>query len=104
LQGFYRERKEILMGALERSFPDGTWFSNPSGGLFTWGKLPGGLDSRVLLSKAVAQTRVAYVPGEPFIVEADGRPFLRLTFAKEPPEKLVAGAEKLGELFRAELG
>lgn len=104
LREFYRDRKEILMAAIRESFPPGTWFSDPAGGLFAWGRLPEGLDSRVLLSKAVAEARVAYVPGEPFIVEGEGRPFLRLTFAKEPPGKLVEGARRLGEFFRTELG
>ncbi len=103
LRSFYRERCNTLLSALARSFPQGTRFSNPSGGLFTWGELPEGLDSAALLQKAVQTARVAYVPGGPFIVEGDTGRFLRLTFAKEEPCNLVLGAEKLGAFFRREL-
>lgn len=96
LRGFYRGRKELLLDAMRESFPRGCAFTDPRGGLFTWVRLPAGRDAGELLPKAVERTRVAYVPGAPFVVEGDGRPFLRMTFAKEPPEKLVDGARRLG--------
>ncbi len=102
LRGFYRERKEILLAALREHFPEGSRFTDPAGGLFSWGELPEGIDTKALLARCVAETRVAYVPGEPFVVEGDARRFLRVTFAKESPEKLVEGARRLGAFFRAE--
>ncbi|KAA0252768.1 PLP-dependent aminotransferase family protein [Acidobacteria bacterium ACD] len=99
LRGFYEARKEILLGAMRESFPADCRFTDPRGGLFTWVELRHGLDAGELLPRAVAEERVAFVPGAPFVVEGDGRRFLRMTFAKEPPEKLVEGARRLGRLF-----
>jgi 2-aminoadipate transaminase len=104
LRAFYRERKETLLGAMAESFPAGVSWTRPAGGLFTWVELPQGLDAKALLPECVAATRVAYVPGEPFMVDADGKRFLRMTFAKESRENLVLGAKRLGEFLAARAG
>lgn len=104
LRVFYRERKELLLDAMRGSFPAGCGITDPRGGLFTWVRLPAGLDASELLPGAVERIRVAYVPGAPFVVEGDGRPFLRMTFAKEPPEKLVDGARRLGAFLSEAAG
>jgi len=104
VRAFYRGQKETLLAAMTAHFPAALAFTNPAGGLFTWVELPNGLDAKALLPKCVAQTRTAYVPGDAFVVEGDGRPFLRMTFAKESPENLVEGARRLGDFFRAEIG
>ena len=103
LRGFYEARKDVLLGAMREAFPPECRFTDPRGGLFTWVELPEGLDASELLPRAVAEERVAFVPGAPFVVEGEGRRFLRMTFAKEPPEKLVDGARRLGRLFGAAL-
>lgn len=99
LRGFYRGRKEVLLGAMREHFPAACRFTDPAGGLFTWVTLPAGLDAKALLPKAVEETRCAYVPGEAFVVGRDGRRFLRMTFAKEPEGRLREGAAKLGAFF-----
>jgi DNA-binding transcriptional MocR family regulator len=104
LRDFYRGRKETLLGAMAAHFPPSLSWTDPKGGLFTWVTLPEGLDARTLLPKCVAETRTAYVPGESFVVEGDGRRFLRMTFAKESPPNLVEGARRLGAFFRGEIG
>jgi 2-aminoadipate transaminase len=103
LRGFYRSRKEILLGAMAEHFPKAIAWTDPPGGLFTWVTLPQGADARALLPKCVATTKTAYVPGESFVVEGDGRRFLRMTFAKESEEKLREGARRLGEFLEVEL-
>ncbi|HEV8268343.1 MAG TPA: PLP-dependent aminotransferase family protein [Thermoanaerobaculia bacterium] len=103
LRGFYRGRKEVLLGAMAERFPKSISWTDPPGGLFTWVTLPHGADAKALLPKCVASTRTAYVPGESFVVEGDGRRFLRMTFAKESEEKLREGVRRLGEFFHAEL-
>jgi 2-aminoadipate transaminase len=103
LRAFYRARKETLLSAMKESFPPAARWTDPKGGLFTWVELPDGADAKALLPRCVAATRVAYVPGEPFVVDGDGRRFLRMTFAKESRENLTLGARRLGEFLRAEL-
>lgn len=104
VRGFYQARKSVLLDAMSAHFPPGLSWTDPAGGLFTWVTLPGGLDARALLPRCVAETRTAYVPGESFVVEGDGRPTLRMTFAKESAANLVEGARRLGEFLARELG
>lgn len=103
LRSFYRGRKETLLEAMREHFPGSLSWTDPGGGLFTWVTLSPGADAQALLPRCVAETRTAYVPGGPFVVEGDGRPYLRMTFAKESPANLVEGARRLGSFFRAAL-
>jgi DNA-binding transcriptional MocR family regulator len=103
LRGFYRDRKEVLLGAMREHFPRDARFTDPAGGLFTWVELPEGLDAGALLPRCVAETKTAYVPGAPFLVEGDGRRFLRMTFAKETDARLVEGTRRLGAFLKSEL-
>ncbi len=100
VRGFYRARKDALLAAMREHFSPEARFTDPRGGLFTWVTLPEGLDAKALLPKCVAETRTAYVPGEAFLVEGDGRRLLRMTFAKETHANLLEGAKRLGAFFR----
>jgi DNA-binding transcriptional MocR family regulator len=44
---------------------------------------------------------VVVAPGRPFFAAEPPGPFLRLTFAAEPPDRLAEGAERLKELLSA---
>lgn len=103
LRTFYAARRDVLLGAMGERFPRGFSWTRPDGGLFTWVTLSEGLDARALLPRCVAETRTAYVPGEPFVVEGDGRRFLRMTFAKESEANLVEGVRRLGAFFEREV-
>lgn len=100
----YRERRDTMIAAVEKYFPDGTKYSYPDGGLFTWVELPGGLDTAQLLKKAVARG-VAYVAGAGFFVERDGTGSncMRLSFGGNPPERIEEGMRRLGALIAEEL-
>jgi len=50
------------------------------------------------VERAVANG-VAYVPGAPFFVDGSGRNTMRLTFAKEPDERLREGVSRLARVF-----
>jgi 2-aminoadipate transaminase len=104
VRAFYARQKQVFLGALRRESPESVAYSDPGGGLFTWGRLPEGLDAEKVLEKSLAEEKVAYVPGEAFFVgEVPGaRRHFRLTFAKETPERLEEGARRLGRLFRRE--
>lgn len=104
VRAFYARQKSSLLGALARELPPSVTFSDPAGGLFTWGRLPAGLDAEVLLEKLLAEERVAYIPGEAFFVgePAGARRHFRLTYAKESPERLEEGARRLGRFLRRE--
>src|SRR3954447_18741849 len=70
-RALYASHWAALSAALEATMPAGVEWSRPTGGMFTWLRLPEGLDARELRPAAHA-AGVAYVPGAPFYVGDDG--------------------------------
>jgi DNA-binding transcriptional MocR family regulator len=66
LRGAYGANARSILSALEQHMPPGVTWSAPQGGMFVWIWLPEGLDGKVVLERALAEERVAFVPGEPF--------------------------------------
>ncbi len=100
---FYRVRRRTLLDAMERELPGGCEFTRADGGLFSWVTLPAapaGLDAERILEAALAEERIAFVPGAAFFVEGDGKRTFRLTFAKETDERMNDGMARLGGLIR----
>jgi 2-aminoadipate transaminase len=58
----YRERRDAMLAALAEQMPAATTWTRPGGGFYVWLTLPGGLDAKAMLPRAVTN-RVAYVPG-----------------------------------------
>ncbi|MCG0238073.1 MAG: PLP-dependent aminotransferase family protein [Firmicutes bacterium] len=99
----YRERRNVLLGALAREMPAGVTWTEPAGGYFVWVSLPPGLDSEKLLPAALA-AGVAYVPGRHFYfgpAAAQGARHLRLSFSYLPPAELERGVAALARAVRA---
>lgn len=105
-RGIYRERRDALLAALADHMPPGTTWTEPSGGFYSWVTLPEGLDARAMLPRAVAAL-VAYVPGTGFYLgEAEqeaNRRSLRLSYCYPPPERIVEGVRRLGNVIDEEL-
>ena len=78
--GIYRERRDAMLDALERHFPDGATWSPPEGGLFCWATLPDYIDTTDLLAKALREN-VAFVPGAAAYVDGRGGSSMRLNFS-----------------------
>lgn len=94
----YRERRDAMLAAMERHFPDGVMWTEPSGGLFLWVTLPDYLDATELLRDALKQ-KVAYVPGSSFSPEGSDQNTLRLNFSLCDPPTIERGIRRLGEVF-----
>jgi len=101
VRAFYARQKEAFVEAVGADWPDGIAVSRPGGGLFCCAALPDGGDATALLARALEQ-RVAFIPGESFFAgeEEPPRRFFRLTFAKEPVERMREGIRRLGVLLR----
>ncbi|HVZ16071.1 MAG TPA: PLP-dependent aminotransferase family protein, partial [Terriglobales bacterium] len=76
----YGERRDIMLRALEEQFPDGVTWTHPHGGLFLWITMPEGTDCNELLQEAIRQD-VAFVPGDCFYPDDEGRRNMRLNFS-----------------------
>ncbi|MGY1809776.1 PLP-dependent aminotransferase family protein [Blastococcus sp. SYSU D00669] len=95
----YRERRDAMVAALPSALPPGSTWSDPDGGMFTWVRLPGGVDTAALLHEALAHD-VAFVPGAPFYAGAPDPATLRLSFTTNTPEVVTEGMARLGRALR----
>jgi 2-aminoadipate transaminase len=98
VRSFYRDRRDTLMEALGEHFGGRASWTRSSGGLFTFLTLADGRDTGELLPRAI-DAGVAYVPGAPFFVDGRGRETMRLTFAKEPDDRMRDGVARLARVL-----
>ena len=93
----YRERRDVMLAQLRRSFPAEVRWTTPAGGLSLWVALPPGLRS-VDLYLAALERGVAFAPGEAFFAEAPAISYFRLSYGGQTPELIARGIGVLGEL------
>lgn len=98
----YRERRDALLESLQAYMPEGTTWTIPAGGFYSWLTLPHGLDATSMLPRAVAAL-VAYVPGTGFYVDGQGRQNLRLSYCYPEPERIREGVRRLASVVEGEL-
>jgi DNA-binding transcriptional MocR family regulator len=96
----YKARRDAMLAALDAHMPAGVSWTRPDGGMFVWVTLPDGLDGAELLRGAIAEARVAFVPGKAFFADGTGANTLRLSFSLADPAKITDGISRLGRLLR----
>jgi 2-aminoadipate transaminase len=99
----YGERRNAMLAALARHFPQEARWTRPSGGLFLWLTLPEGLDSTALLKTALAEERVAFVPGACFFPKGGGERTCRLNFSYAGPDVIEEGIRRLARVVERAL-
>ncbi|MBI3761909.1 MAG: PLP-dependent aminotransferase family protein [Chloroflexi bacterium] len=100
----YRERRNVMLDALEEFFPAEVKWTRPAGGLFLWVHLPEGMDSHRLLEAAIREN-VAFVPGDAFFAAGDeGCRYFRLNFSNAQPERIVEGIRRLSVAIKQQMG
>jgi DNA-binding transcriptional MocR family regulator len=93
--GLLHERRDAMIGALERHLPEATW-TVPEGGYFVWLDLPDGIASADLRAEGVT-----FVPGSDFFCGPGGESALRLAFSYESPSAIDEGVRRLASAVRA---
>jgi 2-aminoadipate transaminase len=98
IRRIYRERRDVMLDALQQFFPPEVTWTRPMGGLFLWVTLPKGLDAQKLFEAALREN-VAFVPGDSFYAPNghldDSRRHLRLNFSAAAPERIQEGIRRL---------
>ena len=94
----YKERRDVMLAAMERHFPKTSSWNKPSGGMFFWVKLPEGWDARELLLTCIEHD-VAFVPGREFFPDGSGGNTMRLNFSNATPENIKEGIRRMGEVL-----
>ena len=101
-QEVYRERRDALLESMQAMMPEGTRWTIPAGGFYSWVTLPHGLDATAMLPRAVANL-VAYVPGTGFYVDGQGRQNMRLSYCYPEPDRIREGVRRLAAVIESEL-
>jgi 2-aminoadipate transaminase len=94
-----RERRDALVGALDRYIGEDATFVAPEGGYFLWIELPEEVDTEQLLA-AASERGVVFVKGSDFMLEG-GRNALRLAYSGVTPDQIDEGVRRLGEALSA---
>jgi len=95
----YKAQRDAMRAALEHHLPPGCRWSVPSGGMFFWVELPGGVDALALLPKAV-ERGVAFVPGAAFYADHPKPNTLRLSFVTVAPAEIERGIALLAQALK----
>ena len=99
----YRAQRDALLAGLAEHLPEGTTWTRPAGGYFTWVDLPPGIRVAAVATEASAH-RVEFIPAAAFYVERTAAPeSLRLAFSMYPPAELAEAASRLGAAIRSVL-
>jgi 2-aminoadipate transaminase len=101
-QEIYRERRDALLESLQAMMPEGTRWTIPAGGFYSWVTLPEGLDATAMLPRAIAEL-VAYVPGTGFFADGQGTSNMRLSYCYPDPDRIREGVRRLSSVVEGEL-
>ncbi|MGC9209812.1 MAG: PLP-dependent aminotransferase family protein [Acidilobus sp.] len=92
----YRQKRDVMLEALEEFMPEGSFWYKPRGGLFAFIYLPKAVDTTEMLPMAIDRG-VAYVPGRSFFSDGSGANAMRINFSYLPPDKLREGLRLIAE-------
>ncbi|HKH42203.1 MAG TPA: PLP-dependent aminotransferase family protein [Solirubrobacterales bacterium] len=99
----YRDRRDAMLDALERHFPEQSIWTRPGGGLFLWATLPDYIDTTDLLAKALREN-VAFVPGRSAYVDGlRGASSMRLNFSASDEDELREGIRRIGHVISEQI-
>jgi len=96
----YKKRRDLMVGSMEREFPDDIIFTRPQGGLFAWVELPKHINARDVLEESLKEN-VAFVPGGSFFPNGGMENTLRLNFSNMPEERIEEGIRRLGRVLKS---
>lgn len=100
LQGFYAEKCDAMLTALDTYIGDRMQYTRPEGGLFIWCTLPDAIDLDAFTRRAM-QEKIAFVPGYDFMAgSTDTCHELRLNFSIPTEEQIETGIKTLGTILK----
>ena len=96
----YRERRDLLLGLLDRHLAGEATWSVPQGGQHVWVTLRRSVDERALYSEAL-RAGVSFLPGGATQPEPSARTSMRLSFSYVAPDELEEGVKRLARALAA---
>jgi DNA-binding transcriptional MocR family regulator len=96
----YKEKRDTMISAIDKYFPEGYSLIKPEGGMFLWlGYNEDKVDFYKVLEKSILKG-VAVVPGGEFSVNHNLDNYVRLNFTHSTPEKIDEGIKILGQVLK----
>ena len=95
----YKEKRDVMLNALYKYFPQEVTWTKPQGGFFVVATLPEYIDTGEMFEEAIEEN-VAYVPGGPFFADGKGKNTMRLSFCYPSLEDIDQGIKRLGEVIK----
>jgi 2-aminoadipate transaminase len=96
---YYRERRDVVMDALERHLAGEYEAAAPIGGHHVWVTFTRPVEERPLYAEAVRHG-VSFTPGGAVTAERRSRTSLRLSFSLLEPDELEEGVKRLARALR----
>ncbi len=100
IRKLYKKKKDLMLETIAKEFPEGFTYTNPQGGLFTWVEFPEGMDAAVVLKKAIAEEKVAFVPGAPFFPNGGHANHCRMNYSGVAEAQITEGVKRLGRILK----
>ncbi|MCW4048369.1 MAG: PLP-dependent aminotransferase family protein, partial [Candidatus Bathyarchaeota archaeon] len=97
----YRKKRDVMLEAMDTSFPKEVKWNEPKGGLFLWATLPEHVNATKMLMEAV-QKGVAYIPGSNFY-NSDTHNHIRLNYSHPSIEDIAEGIQILGAMLKEKI-
>ena len=104
VNGLYRRRRDTTLAALETHMPAGVTWTRPQGGMYLWVTLPPAIDGQDFARRALAEARVAVVPGRNFYPANPQPNTIRLAFPQTHEDRAGEGIARLAGLLRRMAG
>ncbi len=99
----YRRKRDVMLKALDDSFPESATWTRPQGGLFLWATVDPRIDTKALLPKAAARG-VIYVPGHGFFAGPPHPNHMRLNYSFSSDAAIRKGIPILGQVLAERTG
>lgn len=87
------EKRDVIVRALNEQLHDKISFSNPTGGIYIWGKLKEPINEKQIIMQSLKQ-EIAFMPGSIFGAK-DG--YIRLSYGKVDIDQIEEGISRLRE-------
>ena len=91
-------KRDAMLSALGEHFPPSCTWSRPEGSLYTWLKLPEGVDVTTFQEEAESKG-IRYISGNAFSGSGEGKNCLRLCYGYNSPDEIRDGIALLSDVF-----
>lgn len=98
----YRKKRDAMLDALSKYFPEGSSWSKPDGGMFVWASLDKSINTTNMKKRAI-KNGVAYISGAAFHPNRDKWNSMRLNFSFPKVDDINEGVKRLSATIDEEM-